>query len=163
MSVSSRVVSAIGRRTHREGFVRVDGVEMYQIRDYDRLQPFLISITSESDLWMYASSAGGITAGRGDADHALFPYESVDRLHRGYGISGGATLLRVWRNAGPAVMWEPFACQSSHPSIERNLYKSAAWKPPDVRGSASATAPDFPVYLGNQHAVWICKDRVADE
>jgi hypothetical protein len=97
---------------------------MYQIPEYDRLEPFLISITSESDLWMYASSAGGITAGRVDADHALFSYESVDRLHRGYGISGAATLLRVRRNGRPAVMWEPFACQSSHPFIERNLYKS---------------------------------------
>lgn len=125
MRISSKVASAFGRRTRREGFVRVDGLEMYQIPEYDRLEPFLISITSESDLWMYASSAGGITAGRVDADHALFPYESVDRLHRGYGISGAATLLRVCRVAGPAVLWEPFALQSPHSFIERNLYKSS--------------------------------------
>ncbi|MGD0462143.1 MAG: hypothetical protein ABSB74_06620 [Tepidisphaeraceae bacterium] len=125
MRVSSKIVPAVGRRVRREGFVLIDGLEMYQIPDYGRLEPFLISVTNESDLWMYASSAGGLTAGRVDADHALFPYESVDRLHRGQGTSGAATLLRVSRDGGPAVLWEPFACQSCPPAVERNLYKNS--------------------------------------
>src|ERR1700679_476783 len=121
MTVSSKIVPTVGRGARREGFVVIDGLEMYRIPEYDRLEPFLISVTSESDLWMYVSSTGGLTAGRVDAEHALFPYESVDRLHRGQGISGPATLLKISRDAGTAVLWEPFACPPCDPGIERTL------------------------------------------
>jgi hypothetical protein len=125
MTASSEVAFEVARpRRGDEGFVRIDGSEMYRIPRYDRLDPFLISITSESDLWMYVSSAGGVTAGRIDADHALFPYESDDRLHRGYGVSGPATLLKVGRGLEMPTIWEPLAPGSPDRSIERNLYKS---------------------------------------
>jgi hypothetical protein len=108
-----------------EGFVAIDGAELYRIPDFDRLPPFLIAVTSESDLWMYVSSAGGLTAGRIDADHCIFPYETVDRLHDLYGITGPQTLLRVHRSGHPPVLWEPFATQSRDPWTTRNLYKNA--------------------------------------
>ena len=31
-----------------------------EVRDVDRLPPFLISVVSPSDHWLYASSAGGL-------------------------------------------------------------------------------------------------------
>ncbi len=125
MTVSSKIVPTVGRGVRCEGFVVIDGLEMYRIPEYDRLEPFLISVTSESDLWMYISSTSGLTAGRVDAEHALFPYESVDRLHRGHGVSGPATLLKISRDAGTVALWEPFACPPCDPGIERNLYKNA--------------------------------------
>jgi len=35
---------------------------MYRIPDFDQMPPFLMSIVSDSDLWMYVSSNGGLTA-----------------------------------------------------------------------------------------------------
>src|SRR4051812_12154020 len=83
-----------------EGFVSLgdDAQPMYCIPRFDRITPpFLMTITSESDLWMYVSSAGGLTAGRIDEEHALLPYETEDKLHRAYGVTGPITLMRIWR------------------------------------------------------------------
>ena len=64
------------------------GVEYYRIDGLEVMEPFLMTVVSESDLWMFISSAGALTAGRIDADHALFPYETDDRLHRAAGLAG---------------------------------------------------------------------------
>ena len=107
-----------------EGFVRVDGRMMYCIPGYDRMPPFLMSIVSDSDLWMFISSYGGLTAGRVDEDHCLFPYQTDDRLHRCQGLTGPITLLRVWCEDGTSVLWEPFTDRTRQGAIQRNLYKS---------------------------------------
>ena len=44
-----------------EGLEIVDGVEMYRIAPID---PFLMTVVSNTDLWMFVSSTGGLTAGR---------------------------------------------------------------------------------------------------
>ena len=56
------------------GFTKVEGETFYKISNYDKMNPFLISIVSASDHWMYISSNGGLTAGRKNSDNALFPY-----------------------------------------------------------------------------------------
>lgn len=56
---------------------------------------------------MFLSSHGGITAGRGDADHALFPYFTDDKIRDMAEITGGKTILKVGRG-GTAKIWEPF-------------------------------------------------------
>jgi hypothetical protein len=38
-------------------FVELDGIDMYQIRNFDEMPPFLMSIVSDSDHWMYAQHA----------------------------------------------------------------------------------------------------------
>ena len=43
----------------------------------DDIDPFLMTVVSNSDLWMFVSSGGGLTAGRVDAEGSLFPYETV--------------------------------------------------------------------------------------
>ena len=107
------------------GFVTLDGETYYRISAYPRLRPFLMSIASDTDLWMFVTSGGGLTAGRRDPDGALFPYETVDRLHDGHHHTGPITLLRVQGVGGPAVLWEPFSGQTvEDPRIERNLYKN---------------------------------------
>ena len=90
------------------GLTVLDGVEYYRIDGVEELAPFLMTVVSDVDLWMFVSSTGALTAGRIDADHALFPYETDDRLHRAAGITGPITL--VARTVGDErEMWQPFA------------------------------------------------------
>jgi len=84
------------------------GESYYRITDYDAMAPFFISVVSDSDLWMYVSSHGALTAGRCDAAGSLFPYETVDKIHAAGAHTGPKTLLRVHGEDGTAV-WQPFA------------------------------------------------------
>ncbi len=104
-----------------EGIVVLDGVEMYRIPSIDRIEPFLMSVVSSSDLWMFVSSTGGLTAGRVQAQQCIFPYETDDRLHHLNGRVGPVTVLRVG-TAEATTLWEPF----TGPAIDtrRSLLKS---------------------------------------
>jgi hypothetical protein len=103
-----------------------DGEVCHRISGYHRMPAFLMSLASDTDLWMFVTAGGGLTAGRVDADGALFPYLTVDQLHDAHTHTGPITLVRVVRGQGPAVMWEPFgAAGNDDPAVERNLYKSA--------------------------------------
>ncbi len=90
---SARVTAA----TPADGFVVLNGREMFRISDYDQLPPFLMSIVSDSDHWMYLSSTGGLTAGRVNESGALFPYVTDDKLHQCFPFTGPHTLVRLRR------------------------------------------------------------------
>ena len=106
-------------------FVTLEGETYYRISAYHRMRPFLMSIASDTDLWMFITSGGGLTAGRRDPDGALFPYETVDKLHDAHHHTGPITLLRVPGADGHTVLWEPFfAASADDPRVERNLYKN---------------------------------------
>ncbi len=90
------------------GLVEVDGVDCYRIDGTEQMAPFLMTVVSDTDLWMFVSSTGSLTAGRIDADHALLPYETDDRLHRAAGTSGPVTLI-ARTVAGERQLWQPFA------------------------------------------------------
>ena len=90
------------------GYIEVAGERFYRIVNYDAMPPFLMSLVSDSDLWMFVSSTGALTAGRRDPDHALFPYYTDDRIHDSQDQTGGKTLLRVNRG-GYTALWEPFS------------------------------------------------------
>jgi hypothetical protein len=106
-------------------FTTVNGEDYYRISGYHRMPPFLMSLASDTDLWMFITSQGGLTAGRVDAEGGLFPYETVDRLHDGHHHTGPITLIRVERSGRPEVLWQPFCERSGDDSqIERNLYKN---------------------------------------
>ncbi|MEM1447361.1 MAG: hypothetical protein AAGF84_14985 [Planctomycetota bacterium] len=109
-----------------EGFVEIDGVEMFRIHNVDEMPAFLMTVVSDADLWMFLSSRGGLTAGRVDPDHALFPYETDDLLHHCHPYTGSTTLMRVAQDNGGAVLWEPFRNHGARPNVTRNLYKSVA-------------------------------------
>ncbi|MDP1822778.1 MAG: hypothetical protein Q8L48_06040 [Archangium sp.] len=94
------------------------------IRDVDRLPPFLMSVVSHSDHWLFVSSRGGLTAGRRSPAGALFPYVTDDKLHTCHAHTGPQTTLRVLTPNGPRV-WEPFRHEHDDPQIHRHLYKSA--------------------------------------
>jgi hypothetical protein len=106
-------------------FTRIDGEPYYTIRDYDRLQPFLMSVVSDSDHWLFVSSNGGLTAGRANPGRALFPYDSEDKLHQCHDYTGPRTSLWVVLGKRGEVLWEPFRESSrDRYNVSRNLYKS---------------------------------------
>ncbi len=108
-------------------FVVLDGGPAYRISDYDRLDPFLINLASDTDLWMFVASSGGLTAGRVDADGSLFPYLTSDRLYDAHRHTGPVTLLRVRSKSLASRLWEPFSDQmTGRRGIERHLYKNAS-------------------------------------
>lgn len=108
------------RLTH----VRVDNEVYYQISNVDKMRPFFMSILSASNHWLFIGSNGGLTAGRKDAEHALFPYLTDDKIIDSAELTGSKTILRVLRD-GEAHLWEPFSmgCAERY-DVRRNLYKS---------------------------------------
>ncbi len=98
----------------------------YCITNYDQLLPFLITLPSASDHWMFVSSVGALTCGRKSADHALFPYVTDDKLHDAAPHTGPKTIILVERQY-QSLLWEPFAeTLNSIYDVQRNLYKNAS-------------------------------------
>ena len=101
------------------------GEDYARIESPHRMPSFLMSIPTDTDLWMFITSRGGLTAGRVDADGSLFPYETVDKLHDGPYHTGPITLLRVRREGEAEVLWEPLSAGGDGGfRVERTLYKS---------------------------------------
>jgi hypothetical protein len=115
-------VADLGERTTSDTspFVDRDGERWYTVHDVDRMPPFLMSIVSDGDRWMFLSSSGGVTAGRRDATQALFPYETDDRLHDLGGLNGPATTIRVLDDSDE---WHPMRNETGS-RRRRTLYKS---------------------------------------
>ncbi len=105
-------------------FKSISGEEMVMIRNIDRLDPFLMSIVSSDDHWMYVSSTGCLTAGRKNSENALFPYVTDDLLHVNGHFTGPVTVIKLKKISGKIPQdWEPFSLWKSEYHIERNLYK----------------------------------------
>jgi len=105
-------------------FVDLDGERHYVIRNVDRMPPFLVSVISSADHWLFVSSTGGLTAGRVSPDSALFPYITVDKLHDATAQTGCRTIVRV-EGARQRHVWEPFNREhDGRYATSRNLYKS---------------------------------------
>src|SRR6056297_1066082 len=105
-------------------YTEVFGEVFFEISDYDQMQPFLFTLASDADHWMYISSRGGLTCGRKNPDHALFPYYTDDKIHDAADNTGPYTALHVQRQ-GPASFWRPFCDRSPRVySIDRRLLKS---------------------------------------
>ena len=105
-------------------FVNIEEEKFYKISNYDLMNPFLISIVSASDHWIYISSNGGLTAGRRNPDNSLFPYITDDLLHDKNEITGSKTIIKIFDNK-KIYLWEPFSERFSGVySLRRNLYKN---------------------------------------
>ena len=113
------LIRSIGSATP-EGLTDIGGEQFYVIPAAELMSPFLMSVVSDGDRWMFVSSEGGLTAGRGQAERALFPYETDDRLHESSGVSGPVTSLRV---PGAHGIWRPFQARE-HMSVGRRIAKS---------------------------------------
>ena len=78
-------------------FITINGERFYEIANYDAMQPFFISLASDTDLWMYLSSTGGLTAGRRSPAEALFPYYTDDKITESFEFTGPRTVINDWR------------------------------------------------------------------
>jgi len=105
-------------------FVDLGGERHYVIRNVDRMPPFLVSVISSADHWLFVSSSGGLTAGRVSPESALFPYITVDKLHDAAAHTGCMTILRVGGGRDQRL-WEPFNREhDGRYATSRNLYKA---------------------------------------
>ncbi|MCF8359204.1 MAG: hypothetical protein K9H26_10620 [Prolixibacteraceae bacterium] len=101
----------------------IAGEVYYVIHNYNQMNPFFITVVSDSNHWMYLSSNGSLTAGRANPDQALFPYYTDDKIHDSEGVTGPKTIVFATHN-NKTYLWEPFLKNNRGTyNIERNLYK----------------------------------------
>ena len=106
-------------------YLKIDNEYYYKIANSNLMRPFFMSIVSDSNHWMFISSNGGLSAGRKDSDHSLFPYYTDDKITEGAEITGSKSIFRIRKN-GQLFVWEPFSIRYQHAyQISRNLYKNA--------------------------------------
>ena len=106
--------------------------QFYKIENYDCMEDFFMTITSSSDIWNFCWAQGGITAGRIDCDHAIFPYYTADKVSDAKSYTGAYTSILIEKEE--PILWEPFSSLSASPAIRksveknltRNIYKNTA-------------------------------------
>ena len=109
-------------------FISINGERFYEIANYDEMQPFFISLASDTDLWMYLSSTGGLTAGRRSPGEALFPYYTDDKITESYEFTGPKTEIKVKGEpflVNGDLLWKPFSSQQQDVFVlSRKIAKS---------------------------------------
>ena len=108
-------------------FITINGERFYEIANYNEMQPFFISLASDTDLWMYLSSTGGLTAGRRSPGEALFPYYTDDKITENYETTGPRTVLEIEnrKSSNGKLIWRPFSeRQQDVFDISRKIAKS---------------------------------------
>jgi hypothetical protein len=124
--LTGKTVLLAGQNQVAGAYVELQSELYYKISNYDQMPPFFMSIVSSSDLWMFISSNGGLTAGRKDPDHALFPYYTDDRIHDSKETTGSKSIFFVTKNK-KTYLWEPFSQRyEGIYRIKRNLYKNVS-------------------------------------
>jgi len=104
--------------------VYVDNQAYFQILNVDSMRPFFMSIVSSSNHWLFISSNGGLSAGRKNAEVALFPYETDDKITESAENTGSKSVFQV-KQEGKSVVWEPFSVRNTGKyNTQRNLYKN---------------------------------------
>ena len=105
-------------------YIDIQGERFYCISNYDGMLPFFISLASDTDLWMYISSTGGLTCGRRNPEQVLFPYYTDDKIAEGAEHTGAKTIIRV-KNEDSVHLWEPFSHrQAGQYKLMRSIAKS---------------------------------------
>jgi len=104
--------------------VVLNGENFYKITNHDSMRPFFMSIVSDSNHWLFISSNGGLSAGRKNAEFALFPYYTDDKITEFADITGSKSIFQIhWKNE--VHLWEPFSERfNDKQNISRNLYKN---------------------------------------
>ena len=97
---------------------------LYKISNFKDIDPFLMSITSADNHWMYISSSGCLSAGRQKAEHALFPYVTDDLLHKNAHFTGPITCISIDKD-NKKYSWQPFSNQIDNYKKNQNLYKNS--------------------------------------
>lgn len=96
----------------------------FKISNVDSMRPFFINVVSDSNHWMFISSNGGLTAGRRNAEYALFPYYTDDKITELAHTTGSKSIFQVQKD-GAVQLWEPFSERyADRYEVTRNLYKN---------------------------------------
>ncbi len=104
--------------------VTIENEAFFKIENYDHMDPFFMTIVSDVDHWMFISSTGGLTCGRKNAESALFPYYTDDKIHDSFSTTGSNTIVIVSKD-NQDFLWKPFSPYNSNVyKITRNLYKN---------------------------------------
>lgn len=104
--------------------VRHENESYFKISNVDAIRPFLMSIVSDSNHWMFISSNGSLTAGRKNPEYALFPYYTDDKITESADITGNKSIFHI-RHHDLFQVWEPFSERfTGKYAISRNLYKN---------------------------------------
>lgn len=105
--------------------VQFEGESFFKISNHDLMRHFFMSIVSDSNHWMFISSNGGISAGRKNAEFALFPYYTDDKITETADITGSKILMHIHQKNGQVHFWEPFSDRyEGKYYLSRNLYKN---------------------------------------
>lgn len=83
-----------------QGTTHLDTVEInqetfFKIENVNQMNPFFMTIVSDVDHWMFISSTGGLTCGRVNAESALFPYYTDDKIHDSAETTGSNSIILV--------------------------------------------------------------------
>ncbi|MBW1295377.1 hypothetical protein [Aquimarina litoralis] len=114
----------IGTKEVKLQSVTIDNELFYMIANNDIMRPFFMSIVSDSNHWMFISSNGGLSAGRKDSDHSIFPYYTDDKITESSDITGSKSIFRLQKE-GRVHIWEPFSERYTGVyKYSRNIYKS---------------------------------------
>ena len=112
-----------------QGTTHLDTVEInqetfFKIENVNQMNPFFMTIVSDVDHWMFISSTGGLTCGRVNAESALFPYYTDDKIHDSAETTGSNSIILVSKDE-QSFLWKPFSLHHHNVySITRNLYKN---------------------------------------
>jgi len=68
--------------------LKIDNELYFKISNVDGMDPFFMSIVSDSNHWMFIASNGGLTAGRKNSEFALFPYYTSDKITESSELTG---------------------------------------------------------------------------
>ncbi len=104
--------------------VELAGEKYYKIENCDSMRPFFMSLVSDSNHWLFISSNGGLTAGRKNAEYALFPYYTDDKITEFADFTGSKSIFQIQFDSTQLV-WEPFSERFNDSyKLTRNLYKN---------------------------------------
>ena len=91
------------------------------IEGMEDMPPFFLNIVSPDDHWLFCASNGSLSAGRGTADNALFPYDTVDKIIDRWNTTGPWTAI-----VSGDFLWEPMRPATlPTPGVKRRLRKNA--------------------------------------
>ncbi len=117
-------VASFGNKEVKGKLISFDNEVYYKISNSDQMRPFFMSLVSNSNHWMFIASNGGLSAGRKNAENALFPYYTDDKIIESADITGSKTILLVHKEQ-KTFLWEPFSNKYyGIYKLTRNLYKN---------------------------------------
>jgi hypothetical protein len=94
--------------------------EILSISGAEKLRPFLVSVPSANDGWLFAGSNGGLAAGRVSPDRSMFPYRTADQILENR--KGGGLWAAIFAD-GNDRPWLPYSEEELAPYVTRRLTK----------------------------------------